>query len=146
MLTVASCGIAVLMVVNLVIFLRVASRYQYKTVARKREAPVHRRPQWLQPQVVDGIVIPVRGPRTLPLWYRDQVLQLFIYSSRIKARAVLRCGFPVANGRILVLPQARRTYKLSWLFLTCDRPRGEALPHLRCARRGGSACGHRSAT
>ncbi len=60
-LTVALSGIAVLMVVNLVIFLRVASRYQYKTVARKREAPVHRRPQWLQPQVVDGIVIPVRG-------------------------------------------------------------------------------------
>ncbi len=49
------------MVVNLVIFLRVASRYQYKTVARKHEAPVHRRPQWLQPQVVDGIIIPVRG-------------------------------------------------------------------------------------
>ena len=49
------------MLVNLVIFLRVASRYQYKTVARKREAPVHRRPQWLQPQVVDGVVIPVRG-------------------------------------------------------------------------------------
>ena len=48
------------MLFNLAIFLRVASRYQYKTVARKREAPVHRRPQWLQPQVVDGIVIPVR--------------------------------------------------------------------------------------
>ena len=47
------------MVINLTIFLRVAGRYQYKTVARKREAPPHRRPQWLQPQVVDGIVIPV---------------------------------------------------------------------------------------
>ena len=54
-----TCRAAVLMLVNLAIFLRVAGRYQYKTVARKREAPPHRRPQWLQPQVVDGVVIPV---------------------------------------------------------------------------------------
>ena len=48
------------MLINLAIFLWVAGRYQYKTVARKREAPPHRRPQWLQPQVVDGVRIPVR--------------------------------------------------------------------------------------
>ena len=50
------------MLINLAIFLWVAGRYQYKTVARKREAPPHRRPQWLQPQVVDGVRIPVRRP------------------------------------------------------------------------------------
>ena len=54
------CPRTVLMLFNLAVFLWVARRYQYKTVARKREAPPHRRPQWLQPQVVDGIVIPVR--------------------------------------------------------------------------------------
>lgn len=38
------------MLLNLVIFLRVALRYVYKTVARRREAPVHRRPRWYQAQ------------------------------------------------------------------------------------------------
>ena len=54
------------MLINLAIFLWVAGRYQYKTVARKREAPPHRRPQWLQPQVVDGVVIPVRHDAVCP--------------------------------------------------------------------------------
>lgn len=38
------------MLLNLAIFLRVALHYVYKTVPRRREAPVHRRPLWYQAQ------------------------------------------------------------------------------------------------
>ena len=38
------------MLINLGVFLRVALRYVYKSVPRKREAPVHTRPRWYQSQ------------------------------------------------------------------------------------------------
>ena len=51
------------MLLNLVIFLRVAMRYVYKTVARRRVAPVHRRPRWYQAQEQSTPSnIPVRAP------------------------------------------------------------------------------------
>lgn len=53
----------VLMLLNLVIFLRVAMRYVYKSVPRKREAPVHNRPRWYDAQEQSN---PTNFPVSLP--------------------------------------------------------------------------------
>ena len=57
----------VMMLLNLVIFLRVAMRYVYKTVPRKREAPLHNRPRWYEAQEQSNPTnFPVSIPPPLP--------------------------------------------------------------------------------
>ena len=61
---------AVLSLLNLGIFLRVATRYVYKTVPRKLEAPLHQRPRWYQAQeqqVGAPANIPVRAAPPPPV-------------------------------------------------------------------------------
>ena len=53
----------VMMLLNLVIFLRVAMRYVYKTVPRKREAPLHNRPRWYEAQEQSN---PTNFPVSIP--------------------------------------------------------------------------------
>ena len=49
------------MLVNLGIFLRVALRYEYKAVPRRRVAPPPRARPWYQAQPDQGVSIPVRS-------------------------------------------------------------------------------------